>query len=421
MKPERTKDPADLLVFNASKVLTLAGPDRPRSGEEMQDLGAIPGGAVAMRGGRILETGASAQLRDHYADAKRLDAAGGLVMPGFVDCHTHLVYAGSRENELAQRLAGASYLDILAAGGGIHSTVHATRAASYEELTQLALKRMNQMLQHGTTTVEIKSGYGLDLETEKKILEVAAAAGRRHPLDVVPTFLGAHAVPRGTNRARYVNWLIKEALPALRGLSEFCDVFCEKEAFTAKETGRILRAAKRHGYGLKVHAGQFSDLGAAGVAAGLGAVSAEHLENVSEAQLKQMRNSGTVAVLLPGVPFFLLSERYADARRMIRLGVPVALGTDFNPGSCPSFSMQMGVALACLKMMMTVEEAITASTINAAWAIRRADWLGSLEPGKQGDLIVLDVQDISSLPCHFGTNLVRSVVKAGQIVLPPRH
>ncbi|MHC4561880.1 MAG: imidazolonepropionase [Planctomycetota bacterium] len=414
-------DRADLLVVNASTLLTLAGPTGPRTGEHMRELGAIDNGAAAISGGAILETGTTTDLLAEYPHAPRLDANGGLVMPGFVDCHTHLVYAGSRANELALRLDGATYLDILAAGGGIHSTVRATRAASQEELTDLALKRLGLIAAHGTTTVEVKSGYGLELETERKILAAAIAAGQSHALDIVTTFLGAHTVPKDVDRGEYLDMLVDEALPALNELAEFCDVFCEAQAFTLDETQRILAAAKTHGYKLKVHAGQFSDLGAAGLAAPCGAISADHLECVSDEQLQAMKDANTVAVLLPGTPLYLLSDNYADARRMIDAGVPVAVATDFNPGSCPSFSMPMMIALACLKMHMTVEEAITAATVNAACAIDRSQQIGSLEPGRQADLIVLDATEPAELISHFGTNLVRQVIKKGKVICENRQ
>lgn len=406
----------DLLVHNCGKLATLAGPDRPRVGAEMRELGLVADGAVAIRAGKIVATGATGDLRGKYAPAAELDAGGNLVLPGFVDCHTHLIFAGSREHELALRLEGATYLEILAAGGGIHGTVRATRAASAEELEILARARLAGLLRHGTTTVEIKSGYGLDLETEKKMLQVAARVAATQPLDVIPTFLGAHAVPPEVERRAYVDFIIAEVLPELRGWSEFCDVFCESGAFTLAESERILTAAKAAGYGLKIHAGQFTDLGAAGMAAGLGAASADHLEEVSAEQLERMRAAGTVAVLLPGTPFFLLAEKYADARRLLDAEVAVALATDFNPGSCPSYSMPMMIALAVLKMGMTAAEAIVAATVNAAWAVGRGDRLGSLEPGKQADLIVLDLSGPELLPYHFGVNPVRRVVKAGKVL-----
>lgn len=413
------KERADLVVHGCGMLATLSGPARPRVGREMSDLGVIENGAVAIRDGGVAETGSSEDIMRRYAAAATVDAKGGLVLPGFVDCHTHLVYAGSRENELAARLRGATYLEILESGGGIHATVRGTRDAAPEELFRLGARRLDRMLAHGTTTVEVKSGYGLDMATERKILETAAALDERHPVDVVRTFLGAHVVPEGVERSAYVAWLVDEALPQLVDRAEFCDVFCEEGAFTLDETRRILEAAGSLGYGLKVHAGQFTDLGAAGLAAEMGARSADHLEFVSSEQIEMMKTSATVAVLLPGSAFFLASDTYPSARGMIDAGVPVALATDFNPGSCPAFSMQMMIVLACLKMKMTPEEAVSAATMNAAWAIGKAARCGSLERGKQADLIVLDVPSPAFLPYHFGGNLVRRVIKRGRNV-PPR-
>jgi len=406
---------ADLLVLNSRKMVTLAGPPRARVGEEMSDLGAIDGGAVAIADGVIIEVGTSDQLAHKHAAAERIDAAGRLVMPGFVDCHTHAVFLHVRADEFARRAAGASYLDILAGGGGIHRTVRETQAASVDELEAATAERLATMLAHGTTTVEIKSGYGLETKAERKMLDVARAAGQRLPIDVVTTYLGAHTAPQGAERDAYIGDVLAD-LPAMREAAEFCDVFCEREAFTLAETRRILETAGRHGYGLKIHAGQFSDLGAAGLAAELGAVSAEHLEHVSDGDLAAMAEAGTIAVLLPGVSLYLLSDVYADARRMISLDVPVALATDVNAGSCPSGSMQMMLSLACLKLRMTPAEAITAATINAAWAIGRGGRVGSIEVGKQADLLVVDADDEADLCCRFGVNNIRTVIKAGRNV-----
>jgi len=406
----------DLLIYNSAQLLTLAGPARPRVGREMEDLGNIPNGAIAIHAGKILETGTTSDLVQKYPDAAtQIDAHGKLILPGFVDSHTHLVFAGSREHEMMLRLQGATYLEILQQGGGIHSTVNATRSAGRQELLDLGLQRLNLLLQHGTTTVEIKSGYGLDRISEQRILEVIQELGRRHPMDIVATFLGAHAVPQGVDRSVYVQWIIAEALDAYRHLAEYCDVFCEEGAFTVAETQQILAAAKANGYKLKIHAGQFNDLEAAGLAAELQAVSADHLEYVSLAQLEKMKAAGTIAVLLPGVPFFLLSEKYPPARLMLAHDVPVAIATDFNPGSCPSFSMPMMMTLACLKMKMTAAEAIIAGTYNAACAIDRQHLVGSLEPGKQADIIVLNMDEPEQLPYYFGANLTHLVVKAGKV------
>jgi len=406
----------DLLVTNASALLTLAGPGRPRTGLETGDNAAIPDGAAAVDGGMIIETGGTAGMVRKYRGRSTVDAAGRLVLPGFVDPHTHLVFAGSRENEMSLRLSGKSYLDILKGGGGIHGTVEATRNASVDLLMELSRRRAGQLLAHGTTTVEIKSGYGLDSETEEKILDVAGRLKQEGPQDVIVTFLGAHTVPASAKREEYLDWLLRDAVPRFRDRAEFCDVFCEDGAFTLCESERILRAAKEAGYGLKIHAGQFNDLGCVRMAASLSAVSADHLDHVSDEQLDLMREKGMIAVLLPGATFFLDSNAYPDYKKFREHGVAVALATDFNPGSCPCFSMQMMISLAVHKMGMSPEEAVTASTVNAAWAVGRGGLVGSLEPGKQADLIVLDVENAAQIPYYFGTNLVRTVVKRGRVI-----
>lgn len=406
----------DIIVTDSSLLLTMKGPQRPRAGEEMSDNGAIPCGAIAIEKGVVVETGPTKHIIDKYKAKRYVDAWDKLVMPGFVDPHTHLVFAGSREMEMEMRSAGADYLDILKLGGGIHSTVKSTRESSQKELLSIAKKRIRQVEQHGTTTIEIKSGYGLDRKTEEKMLKVIAQLNKKSPLDVVATFLGAHTIPKDTDRDAYISWLIEEAPAKFKGKAEFWDVFCEDGAFTTEESEKILKSAKEAGYKLKIHAGQFNDLRAAGMSALLGAVSADHLDKVSDKQLKMMKENGTIAILLPGVPFYLNSDDYPDAKRFNDLGVPVALATDFNPGSCPSFSMQMMICLACHKMKMKAQEAITASTINAAYAIDRGKIVGSLEPGKQADIVILDVETASQIPYFFGTNLVRTVIKKGKVI-----
>ena len=406
----------DLLVHNSSKLITLAGLGNYRTGKQMQDLATIKNGAVAVKDGKIFDTGTTPTLKEKYIAVNEIDAQNKLVMPGFVDCHTHLVFGGSREYELGMKLAGASYIEILKAGGGIHSTVEATRNASIEELKEISLERLDQLLNHGTTTVEIKTGYGLDYETEKKMLDVINELKRLHPSDIVSTFLGAHTVPKDCNRQKYIEMLLNQAIPDFKDLAEFCDIFSEDGAFNYNETKTILEAAKKHGYKLKIHAGQFNDIKATGLAAKLGSLSAGHLENVSDDQLDMMKKSGTAAVLMPGVPFFLMSYIYPDAQKMISNGNIVAMATDFNPGSCPSFSMQMIIALACYQMKMSPEEAITAATINAAYAIDRADTVGSLDKGKKADILIMNISEPAHIPYYFGANLVNTVIKEGRVV-----
>lgn len=404
------------IITNTSYLLTMAGPDRARFGEEMLDNGAVQSGALAIADGVVVETGSSEEIAKKYQADRCIDAGGRLVMPGFVDPHTHLVFAGSREKEMEMRLSGVTYLDILKQGGGIHSTVKATRAVSFEELHAISRKNIQKVLEHGTTTVEIKTGYGLDPDTEDKMLSVIYQLKKDGPLNVIATFLGAHTIPKDIERGEYIDWLTGDALEQFKEKAEFWDVFCEDGAFTLEESEKILQTAKDAGYKLKIHAGQFNDLGATGMAAALGAVSADHLDHVSPEQLKLMKEHGTVAVLLPGVPFYLNPNDYPDVKAFHEAGVPIALATDFNPGSCPSYSMQMMIALACLKMKMSAAEAITAATINAAWAIDRGKRIGSLEPGKQADCIILDVENASQIPYFFGANLVKTVLKKGQVV-----
>lgn len=383
----------------------------------MCDLGVIEGGAVAVDQGRILETGSTKALSDKYKNVRNVfDADGRLVMPGFVDCHTHLIYAGSRQGELVQRLGGATYLEILEKGGGIHSTVRNTRGATQDELVKTGRKRMDRMFRHGTTTVEIKSGYGLNIETEKKILLAVGQLGTEHPMDVAATFLGAHIIPENIDRNEYINLVVQKMLKECRPYAEFCDVFCEEGAFSVEESEFILSSARNLGYKLKIHSGQFNELGGTGLAAELKAVSADHLEHVSDLEIAAMGKSGTIGVVLPGVPFYLLTEEYPNCRRMIEEGVSLALASDFNPGSCPSFSMQMMIALAVLKCGMTVEEAVCAATINGAWAIDRGSEVGSLETGKKADLLVMGVECLSEIVCGFGGNFVDLVMKDGVVL-----
>jgi imidazolonepropionase len=408
--------PVDLIIINAGQLLTLEGPQHARAGEEMNDLNAIADAAVAIRDGRIVAVGATDELRRSFEAQDTLDAQGRLVMPGFVDPHTHLVFAGSREHEMARRAAGETYLDILKSGGGINSTVRATRKCDKEELFDLAMERLDLAAMHGTTSVEIKSGYGLDPDAESKMLAVINELSDEHVLDVVPTFLGAHIVPFDWQRGDYINWLLDEGLPKFAGEAQFCDVFCEEEAYSLEEMIHILRRAKDLGYELKAHVGQFHAMGAAGAAADLGAVSVEHLDHVDDDELLRMKNAGTIGILLPGASFFTGGRHYPDAQRMLENGVPISLATDFNPGSCPSFSMQMMIALACIEMKMTAAQAICAATINAAYSIGLGDKVGSLQTGKQGDVILLNVETPEQLPYYFGVNLVSTVIKNGQVI-----
>lgn len=417
------KFPADLLIVHAGQLLTLAGSnDTPRTGPAMNELGLIADGAVAVSEGVIVAAGPTAEVMEAVAPTSGctiLDAAGTVVLPGLVDPHTHLVYAGSRADEFERRLAGASYQEIAQAGGGILATMRATREATEGELIALGLRRLDQMLAHGTTTVEAKSGYGLTVDDELKSLRVINRLTAVHEVDVIPTFLGAHAVPPeyAEDAGGYVHLIIDEMLPAVidEDLAEFCDVFCEVGAFTPQQSRDILTAAREAGLDAKIHADELSDLGGAALAADVEAISADHLLMASDDGLRAMAAVGTMAVLLPGTAFFL-GVPYAPARRMLTAGVAVALGTDFNPGTSPTYSMFTVLALACVGMKLTPAEAIVAATINAAHALAVAEEVGSIEPGKAADLVMAGVDDYRELPMHFGVNPVQTVVKRGRVV-----
>ncbi len=404
---------ADTLVVNASHLITL---DPGRSVSD-NPLGSIRDGALAVRDGVIVETSISRVILEKYPDCPEIiDADNSLVMPGFVDCHTHLVFGGNRSSEMARRLQGESYLDIMKSGGGIHSTVKATRNASAEDLFISGIKRLDRMAGNGTTTVEIKSGYGLNEETELKMLRVASRLGREHPLDIVATYLGAHTFPEDMDRKEYIKWLSGDSLKLFKTEAEFFDIFCEDGAFSLEETKILLEAAGKEDFKLKVHGGQFNDLGSPGTAAGFGAVSVDHLENISNGDLDLMAEAGTVAVFLPGVPFFLQSDKYPDGKSFIKRGIPVALATDFNPGSCPSYSMQIMITLAVFNCGLSIPEAIKGATINSAKAINREDLIGSLEAGKAADIIILDIESPEEIPYYFGTNLVQKTMKNGRVI-----
>ena len=415
---------ADLIIEEASQVLTLKKiKDFPVIKPASEDLGIIENGAVACDGGKIVAIGSTDELKKTVSlreGGKKISARGKILMPGFVDPHTHVVYGGSRIEELKMRIAGKTYQEIQEAGGGIHFTVNATRRADREELRADAVKFFDAMLRHGSTTVETKSGYGLDVENEIKTLEIIKEINESHPVDIVPTFLGAHLVPieYKDDRKGFVKLVNEEMLPpvAERKLAEFCDVFCEKKAFDVDESREILLAGRKMGLTPKIHADELYSSGGSELAGEIKAISADHLNYISSDGIKALAENGVVATLLPGTSFFLNLDRYPPAREMIEKGVAVALATDYNAGSCWTFSMQMIISLACIKMKMTPEEAIIGATINSACALNKQDRRGSLEVGKEGDIIICDVHDYSHLPFYFGTNQVLTVIKNGKIV-----
>jgi imidazolonepropionase len=422
----------DLLIFNASQLITLTGPAGPRIKDEMRDLAIIENGALLVRDGLIVAVGETSRIAAQAAaDCERLDANQGVVLPGFVDAHTHLVFAGTREDEYEMRAAGLTYQEIAARGGGIRSTVRKTRAASEDQLFELALPRVRGLLEHGTTTIEAKSGYGLTTEDELKILRVIRRLNRETPLECVPTFLGAHEIPdeyRSLNdpaqsREAYIRLLTDEMMPqvARENLAEYCDVFCESQVFNVEESRRILLRAKELGFRIRFHADQLTLSGGARLAAELEAASADHLEWIDEAGIEAMHAAQVTAVLLPGAVFNLGLVRYPPARRLIEAGVPVIIATDFNPGSSPTPSMQMALSIACTQMKMTPAEAITAATINAAYSVSRGSRIGSLEIGKQADLVVFDCPDFRQIPYLFGVNHALVTVKKGRRVIDRRQ
>jgi len=417
--------PIDLLIHSANQILTLAG-DVPKRGATQDDLAILRDSAIAIRDQHIVAIGDTLDLLA-LADAHThiIDARGKIVLPGFVDAHTHAVFAGDRANEFEMRLHGASYLEIQKAGGGILSTVRATRAASLDDLIAQSRPRLDAMLAHGTTTAEVKTGYGLDTATELKLLDAIATLDATHPIDLVPTFLGAHVVPEEfKGRADdYVTLIVEEMLPAIakskienQKSKIFCDVFCDEGAFTLEQTRRILTRARELGLGLRVHADEFANLGAATLAAELGAASADHLMVTRRDEMRAMAKANVTAVLLPGTTFGLGKTNFADGRAFIEENVPVALGSDLNPGTCWCESMPLIIALACRYEKLTPAQAIVAATLNAAYSLGIAEHVGSLAPGKLADLLIADVPDYRHLAYRFGTNPIETVIKRGKIV-----
>jgi imidazolonepropionase len=393
--------------------------DTCRRGDALRDAGVIEDGAVVVENGRIAWLGATAELPPLPAGTEAVDVSGNVVLPGLIDSHTHLLFAGSREDEFEQRLAGLSYQEITARGGGIQSTVQRVRQASRAELIELARPRLRRMLRFGVTTVEVKSGYGLTSADEMKCLEAIAELNAEGPVELVPTFLGAHAVPAELRHRReeYVRSLVEDMLPEVARcrLAEFCDVFCETGVFDLEESERILARARGLGLRLKLHADELTPLGGAELAARLGAMSADHLLCITEAGIDALADSGTVATLLPGTAFFL-GLTYAPSRRLIERGAVVALASDCNPGTCPTENLPLVGAMACTQMGMLPAEVVNALTLNAAAALGRAERVGSLAVGKQADLVVCSVPSYRHLFYHFGVDHVWRVYKAGRLV-----
>lgn len=444
--PEALSPEVDLLVINAGELVTMAG--GPRKGARLKDVRAIRGAALAAHQGQIVDVGPTEAVLARVQtgpSTRMIDARGRAVIPGFVDPHTHLCFAGDRADEFAMRLQGATYQEIAQAGGGIQSTVKATRQATEPVLVELGLKRLDALALTGTTTVEIKSGYGLTTADELKQLRAIREMAARHPLDIVPTFMGAHEFPPEykQNREEYVRLICEEmlplgapstqpvdaglitlleravgrSLPQEQSLAIFCDVFTETGVFTVEQSRRILQTARKLGLRPKVHADELSDLGGAALAAEVGAISADHLLYSSEQGLAAMARAGTIAVCLPGTAFCLMNVPYANARKMIDLGCTVALASDFNPGSCPAYSMPFIITLACMHMKLDPGEALAAATINAAAAIGMENRVGSLEIRKQADFVILDLPSHRHIPYRMGQGAVATVVKHGRLLV----
>jgi imidazolonepropionase len=413
-----------LLIVGASQILTLRGRG-PRRGKALSNLGVINDGALLIRDGRIVAVGVRAKV-EALPEAKAADnlyVGGRVVLPGFVDSHTHLVHAASRAEEYELKIAGASYEEIARNGGGILNSVKKLRVATSEALKKRALSALREFAANGTTTLEAKSGYGLDVTSELKILNLHQELLREQPLEIVSTFLGAHVVPteyRGTpgGPQRYVSMLIHRLIPevAERKLAEFCDVFCDRGAFSRAQSEQVLEAGERHGLAPRIHAEQLTRTGAAQLGMQLGAASCDHLEQVNHADIRALGKSRTVATLMPGCDFHLGLKQYAPARSLIDGGAIVSLATDYNPGTSPTLSMPMILSLACTQLRMTPAEAITAATINGAYALRRDKDIGSLEAGKRGDVAIFDVEDYREIPYYFGVNKCWMTIKDGEIV-----
>jgi imidazolonepropionase len=417
----------DLLIHAASQLVTCASGGKPKRGSEMCDVGVIRNGAIAAKGNKIIAVGSTSDLISRFKPERSVDAGGKIVCPGLVDAHSHLVYAGDRLDEFELKIKGAEYLDILASGGGIISTVRRTRLASIEELVEPGLKRLDKMLSCGTTTCEIKTGYGLDTETELKMLAVIEVLDSKHPIDIVPTFLAAHTIPPEFNGRsdEYVDHVCEEMLPLAwkwYSTSRFfdlgrpfsCDIFTEKNAFNVPQMVRLFEAAKCLGFGLKAHVDQFTNLGGSGAAIRMGAVSVDHLDEISDEEAALLAESESVGVVIPTENFNAGKRKFADARKMIDGNCAIAISTDYNPGSAPCPSLPMAMAIACRYQKLLPSEAMNAATVNAAFAIGLGKTHGSIEVGKQADLLIIDTEDYRELSYEFGAVPKMSIVKNGK-------
>ncbi|MDH7512999.1 MAG: imidazolonepropionase [Clostridiales bacterium] len=414
---------ADLVVANCRQLLTLAGPI-PKRKQSLTDVGLLEKAWLASCRGRIVFTGQEKDFKARVRaekNAVHIDARGLVGLPGFVDSHTHLPFAGSRVNEFRLRLKGYTYEELAKKGMGIQTTVKATRRATKSELVRLCLSRLDTMLQNGATTIEAKSGYGLNLKDEIKQLEALREASRKHPVDIVPTFMGAHEIPKEyrSRKSAYVNFLLRRVLPEVKRkkLAEFFDVFCEEGIFSLEDTRRLADGAKWAGLKVRIHADEFTPLGGAELASEIGALSADHLINITPEGIRKLARSDTVATLLPGVSFFLMLDKKAPARQLIEEGAIVSLASDFNPGSSMVSSMLFVLQLGVFLLRLTIEEAINAVTANAAFALGRHKEVGSLEPGKKTDLLLCELPDYASLVYHLGINPIRYIIKNGRVVV----
>jgi imidazolonepropionase len=426
---------ADLIIHNAGQLLTCASHGKPKRLAEMRDVGLIENGAVAIQNGKIAAVGKSAAILREFKSENTLDAGERVVSPGFVECHTHIVFAGNRLNEFELKIKGADYLEILESGGGIISTVRETRAASLADLVVESRRRLDKMLALGVTTAEIKTGYGLDTATEFKMLEAILELDRFHPVELLPTFLAAHAVPPEFKEQadEYVDLICREMLPQLRDFRQyvyidvdrinfeytrskpfFVDVFCERNAFNLEQSRKVLETAKALGFNLKAHVDEFTNLGGARMAIELGATSVDHLDAISEAEIGLLARSETVGVVTPTVNFNFGAKEFADARKFIDAGCAVALSTDYNPGSAPCPSLPNAMAIACRYQKLLPSEAFNAATVNAAFAVAQGGRTGSLEAGKQADILIFDTGDFREISYEFGGNCIQTVIKRGK-------